>query len=123
MSDEQARFYALHHVGVFPSLHPEAFGIVAAEMMASGLAVVSTGVGGAGELIEHERTGLRYEAGNKDELSNCIRRLASDSSLLNSLRKTGMKEARQRFDVINSAKAIEDGFKANTDKEIEKIIF
>ena len=31
-----ARFYALHHVGVFPSIHPEAFGIVAAETMASG---------------------------------------------------------------------------------------
>ena len=53
-----ARFYALHHIGVFPSIHPEAFGIVAAEMMASGLAVVSSGVGGAGELIEDGRTGL-----------------------------------------------------------------
>ena len=53
-----ARFYALHHVGVFPSIHPEAFGIVAAEMMASGLAVVSSGVGGAGELIDDGRTGL-----------------------------------------------------------------
>ena len=59
-----ARFYALHHVGVFPSIHPEAFGIVAAEMMASGLVVVSSGVGGAGELIDDGRTGLRFMAGD-----------------------------------------------------------
>ena len=59
-----ARFYALHHVGVFPSIHPEAFGIVAAEMMASGLAVVSSGVGGAGELIDDGRTGLKFMAGD-----------------------------------------------------------
>ena len=35
-----ARFYSLHHVGAFSSIHPEAFGIVAAEMMASGLTVI-----------------------------------------------------------------------------------
>ena len=61
-----ARFYALHHVGVFPSIHPEAFGIVAAEMMASGLVVVSSGVGGASELIDNGRTGLRFAAGDSE---------------------------------------------------------
>ena len=64
-----ARFYALHHVGVFPSIHPEAFGIVAAEMMASGLAVVSSGVGGAGELIEDGYTGLRFKPGDSEDLA------------------------------------------------------
>ena len=38
-----ARFFQLQHVCVFPSLYPEAFGIVAAEAMASGIALVSTG--------------------------------------------------------------------------------
>ena len=70
-----ARFYALHHVGVFPSIHPEAFGIVAAEMMASGLVVVSSGVGGAGELIEDGRTGLRFKAGDSKDLASCLRAL------------------------------------------------
>ena len=71
-----ARFYALHHVGVFPSIHPEAFGIVAGEMMASGLAVVSSGVGGAGELIDDGRTGLRFKAGDSQDLARCLMRLA-----------------------------------------------
>ena len=52
---------------VFPSIHPEAFGIVAAEPMASGLAISSC-VGGAGELVQNERTGLAFEAGNNERV-------------------------------------------------------
>ena len=54
----------------FTSLHPEAFGIVAAEAMASGLALVSTGVGGASEVFEDEISGLGYPAGNSLALAN-----------------------------------------------------
>ena len=53
--EQLARFFQLNHVCVFPSLYPEAFGIVAAEAMASGLALVSTGVGGASELFETDQ--------------------------------------------------------------------
>jgi glycosyltransferase involved in cell wall biosynthesis len=59
-----ARFFRLNQVCVFPSLHPEAFGIVAAEAMASGLALVSTGVGGAAELFVDGISGLAYPAGD-----------------------------------------------------------
>ena len=45
LNREQLARFQLNHVCVFPSLHQEAFGIVAAEAMASGLALVSTGVG------------------------------------------------------------------------------
>ena len=54
---------------MFPSLHPEAFGIVAAEAMASGLALVSTGVGGASEVFEDGISGLHYPAGNSTALA------------------------------------------------------
>ena len=101
-----ARFYSLHHVGVFPSIHPEAFGIVAAEMMASGLAVVSSGVGGAGELIEDGRTGLLFKAGDSQHLASCLMRLTSDAELLEELRHAGQREARKRFSVMASATAL-----------------
>ena len=52
-----ARFFQLQHVCVFTSLHPEAFGIVATEAMASGLALVAI-VGGASEVFENEISGL-----------------------------------------------------------------
>ena len=118
-----ARFYALHHVGVFPSIHPEAFGIVAAEMMASGLAVVSSGVGGAGELIDNGRTGLRFQAGDSQDLARCLMRLATDTTLLNGLRQTGQREAQQRFSVTASAKALEAGFRSNASQDSETAIF
>ena len=108
--DALARFYALHHVGVFPSIHPEAFGIVAAEMMASGLVVVSSGVGGAGELIDDGRTGLRFKAGDSQDLTRCLVRLANDPALINELRQAGQREARQRFSVMTSAAELEAGF-------------
>ena len=118
-----ARFYALHHVGVFPSIHPEAFGIVAAEMMASGLVVVSSGVGGASELIDDGRTGLRFKAGDSQDLARCLMRLARDTSLLCELRQAGLQEARQRFTVMASAAALEKGFLAGAAQRGEKAFF
>ena len=118
-----ARFYALHHVGVFPSIHPEAFGIVAAEMMASGLVVVSSGVGGAGELIDDGRTGLLFQPGDTQGLARCLLRLTSDASLLDSLRKAGQHEARRRFSVIASAEELEQGFKQVPPAGQEVVVF
>ena len=118
-----ARFYSLHHVGVFPSIHPEAFGIVAAEMMASGLAVVSSGVGGAGELIEDGRTGLRFQAGDSKGLAQCLIRLTKDAALLNHLRIAGQQEAQQRFSVMASAAALESGFKPSSASHHEATVF
>ena len=118
-----ARFYAIHHVGVFPSIHPEAFGIVAAEMMASGLVVVSSGVGGAGELIDHGRTGLKFKAGDSEDLTRCLVQLATNSELLNNLGQAGQNESEKRFSVRESAKALEDGFERKKTKLQTTTIF
>lgn len=108
-----ARFYALHHVGVFPSIHPEAFGIVAAEMMASGLVVVSSGVGGAGELIEDGRTGLLFKAGDSQDLARCLMRLARDATFLRDIGKAGQQETRHKFSVKAAAASLEAGFQTD----------
>ena len=79
--------------------------------MASGLAVVSSGVGGAGELIEDGRTGLLFKAGDSQHLASCLMRLTSDAALLEELRHAGQREARKRFSVMASATALEAGFK------------
>ena len=118
-----ARFYALHHVGVFPSIHPEAFGIVAAEMMASGLVVVSSGVGGASELIDDGRTGLRFQAGDSQDLARCLMRLASDTALFNALCHAGQSEAQQKFSVLASAESLEAGFRPNAAELVEIEVF
>ena len=116
-----ARFYSLHHVGVFPSIHPEAFGIVGAEMMASGLAVISSCAGGARELIEHEKTGLEFEAGNSHALSEAIVRVIKEPGLWKRISKNGQNEANKRFSVEQSARLLETGFKKT--EETKKIMF
>ena len=70
-----------------PFHYPEAFGIVAAEAMASGLALVSTGVGGASELFEEEVSGLHYPAGNSTALAEQLERLAYDPALLSDYKR------------------------------------
>lgn len=102
-----ARFFRLHQVGVFPSEYPEAFGIVAAEMQASGLALVSSGVGGAAELFEHGVSGLAFQPGQADDLAHQLRRLVEHPPLLNQLQREGWHRVRERFSVATAAVALE----------------
>ena len=105
-----SRFFRLHHVCVFPSIHPEAFGIVAAEAMASGLALVSSGVGGAAEVFEDGISGLSFQAGNAKSLATQLERLWRHPMLLATLQKNGEKRVRERFSVQQSAKDLETIF-------------
>ena len=106
--DQLARFFRLHHAAVFTSIHPEAFGIVAVEAMASGLALLSSGVGGASEVFETNKNGLKFEAGNAKSLATQIKRLFDEPELLKSLQDNGIEKARNQFDIQHSAKQIEE---------------
>ena len=106
LSREQlARFFLLNHVCVFPSLHPEAFGIVAAEAMASGLALVSTGVGGSSEVFED---GVNLHCnGNSTALAERLERLVYDPALLLRLQRAGEQRVRGHFSVDASVHQLE----------------
>ena len=91
---------------MFTSIYPEAFGIVAAEAMSSGLALVSTGVGGASEVFENEISGLSYPPGNSTALAAQLERLARDPALLNRLQQAG-EAVRTQFSVKESARQLE----------------
>jgi glycosyltransferase involved in cell wall biosynthesis len=106
-----ARFLALHHVGVFPSIHPEAFGIVGAEMQASGLVLVTSGVGGAAELVEDGQTGLRFQPGDASSLAACLERLIRNPAWAEKLALAGRERVRQRFSVQQAAAQLEQGFR------------
>ena len=115
--DQLARFFRLNHVAVFPSIYPEAFGIVAAEAMASGLALVSSGVGGAAELFEPEVSGLAFRPGDAGDLARQLHRLATEPGLLARLQVAGEARVRQQFSVTQSALELEQlfgGLKAQT---------
>lgn len=105
--NQLARFFLLHHAAIFPSMHPEAFGIVAVEAMASGLALLSSGVGGASEVFEDGKSGLKFEPGHPNSLAVQIKRLFEEPGLLRTLQENGLERAKKRFDVKISAQQIE----------------
>jgi len=104
---ELARFFNLHQIGVFPSIHPEAFGIVAAEMQACGLALISSGVGGAAELVDDGKTGLLFQAGDASQLARQLRRLIEEPGLLGALQRSGQARVRAHFSVEQAAAQLE----------------
>lgn len=75
--DDRNRLFKVSDVAVFPSLY-EPFGIVALEAMAARCPVVVSSVGGLGEVVHHDTTGVTVYPDNIDSLAwgilYCLRR-------------------------------------------------
>ncbi len=67
------------------------------EAMAAGVPVVSTNVGGVGEVVEDGVTGLLAPSGNDEALAGHVLRLAADEALRRRLAESGRRRARQMF--------------------------
>jgi glycogen synthase len=78
--EDLARLYGRATVVVCPSRR-EGFGVVCAEAMAHGRAVVASAVGGLLDLVKHEETGLLVPPRNPRALREAIDRLLSDAAL------------------------------------------
>jgi glycosyltransferase involved in cell wall biosynthesis len=63
-----------------PSLK-EGLGVAVLEAMAVGLPAIASKVGGLGEVVEHDRTGILIEPARPDQLASAIARLADSSQL------------------------------------------
>lgn len=72
--------YAASDVLVLPSIGPEAFGLVVAEAMAAGKAVIASAVGGVPE-VASEEAALLVPPDDAPALEQSITRLARDSAL------------------------------------------
>jgi glycosyltransferase involved in cell wall biosynthesis len=75
--DDLPPLYATIDICALSSLN-EGTPVALLEAMAAGKAVVATRVGGVGDVVEHERTGLLVPPGNADALADEIVRLAAD---------------------------------------------
>ncbi len=106
--NQLARFFRLNHVFVFPSIYPEAFGIVQAEAMASGLALITSGVGGSKEVLKEGITGFSFHEGNSDELCKKLTLLIKDNRLIKEFGIQGEEFARANLSVMTSAKQLEE---------------
>ncbi len=81
---------------VLPS-RSEAFPNAILEAMAVGLPVIASNVGGIGEVVSHERTGLLVPAGDAAALAAALRRLLTEPALANRLAAAGREEVASRY--------------------------
>jgi glycosyltransferase involved in cell wall biosynthesis len=91
---------------VHASTRPEPFGLVIAEAMACGRALITSAAGGAGELVEPEVDALTHPPGDSDQLARQLARLACDRSLRESLGARARVAAERRFDSTRLANEI-----------------
>lgn len=81
---------------VLPSLW-EGLPLSVLEAMAAGKPVVASDVGGTGEAVLHEETGLLVPAGDRRALAKAIRAVLDDPALAHRLGSAGRKRVRQKF--------------------------
>jgi glycosyltransferase involved in cell wall biosynthesis len=90
----------LHAIDIFvlPSLS-EALSNSLMEAMLCGCCAVASRVGGNGELVVEGQTGMTFEAGNAEALSDCLRRLIENEELRKRLAAAGKRWIEERFSV------------------------
>ncbi|MGH7997537.1 MAG: glycosyltransferase family 4 protein, partial [Opitutaceae bacterium] len=109
--DAAAALYARSNVFVFPSQCPEPFGISQVEAMASGLVVVTSGTGGAKEVVRHGTDGLHFAAESAEDLADKLRSLAQDGAAMTRLQRAAQARATE-FSVDRACERIEEVMEA-----------
>ncbi len=110
---DAAPFYRAADIFVQPS-HFEAFGSSAIEAMASGLPVVSSGVGGLGDFLVAGENALLHESRSPDAIARALNRLLADAALRQRL-AGGAVDTAQRFE----AKALLDRYVTLVESAVE----
>jgi glycosyltransferase involved in cell wall biosynthesis len=91
---------------VHASTSPEPFGLVIAEAMACGRAVIVSGAGGAAELVSPDVDALTHAPGDVGELAARIAALAADATLRARIGAAGRTTAERRFDHTRLAREL-----------------
>lgn len=87
-------FYPEIDVLVVPSLWGEPFGRVCIEAFAHGVAVIAARSGALPEIVEDDKSGLTFAAGDDEALAACLRRIEQDRPLLSALQRGALKRVR-----------------------------
>ncbi|HJP81593.1 MAG TPA: glycosyltransferase family 4 protein [Candidatus Saccharimonadales bacterium] len=99
-------FMARADVFVHPTYH-EGFSVALVEASMLSLPIIATNVGGNGEIIRNEETGLLVPAQNVDALSAAMARLSTDPKLGSELGARARNQYEQKFDF---ARIVHDRF-------------
>ncbi|HYH78961.1 MAG TPA: glycosyltransferase family 4 protein [Longimicrobium sp.] len=99
-------------VVVHASTRPEPFGLVIAEAMACGRAVIATAAGGAAEIVDDGVDALAVPPDDPEALAAAIRRLVEDAALRARLAAAGRAKAGRRFDRARLAAEVAPVYRA-----------
>lgn len=99
--EERDHLYQAVDGAIFPSLY-EPFGIVALEAMALGCNVITTNVGGLGEVVDHLRNGLTVYPNDAGSIAWAVDRLFGCAESAGARRSAALAEVQERYswDVI-----------------------
>ena len=93
-------------VGVIPSLFSEVICRIGMEFMASGKAVIASGVNVLPELVIHGETGLIFDSEDEVALSESMLKLAGDKELRKRYGNAGRKRAEELFTMQEFARRL-----------------
>lgn len=116
--DDILLHFAALDVLVMPS-RTEGFGRSAVEAMAMGKPVVVSDVGALPEIVSDGESGYVVKDGDMDGLAARMVELASNERLRRSMGEAGQKRVRQRFDLKQTIKELQDIYKHLLDKDSE----
>jgi len=108
--EELKNLLARHNVLVFPSIVKEAFGISQVEAMAAGLTVVTSGTGGAKEIVEHGVSGIIFKTEDDASLAEELIQLTKDPLKCQQIALAGQRRAIEKFDIERSVDSLESCF-------------
>jgi glycosyltransferase involved in cell wall biosynthesis len=94
---EVGRYLAPAWVQVVPSRWPEPFGLVAAEALMRGTAVIASASGGLAEIVDDGETGFLVPAGDAEVLAGALEVLLADRELAEQMGRSGRQVALARF--------------------------
>ena len=107
--------YYLSDVVVSSSIEPEAFGRVSIEAQSMKKPIIASNIGGSNETIIDNKTGLLFESGNPQALSNKLKEIIKlDTLTLDLMGNEGRKNVLNRFNIEKMC--------FNTYSEYKKII-
>ena len=111
--EEIHHLYSKIDIFVLPSF-TESFPLTLLEAMSSGVPVIASNVGGIPEIIENQKDGLLFEAGDSNHLSKIIISILDDKNLGKRISLNARTKIEENFNSKDMA--------ANTKKFYEKIL-
>jgi glycosyltransferase involved in cell wall biosynthesis len=82
---------------ILPSTWYEGFPMIIAEAFAVGLPVIASNLGSMASIVDHQRTGLHFEAGNAQDLAEKVRWFLANPELTARMRAATRNEYETRY--------------------------